>query len=1176
MSGTKNSISSLVAQFMRLQRNALEIINGLNEVATSTNDSVEIEMLDENGLPVSASIPAYGYLRNQIQRLDSNVRALSGLGDNFATVRNPDGTYAQIYKVQPVREPAKLTDLNVPATFAIKDNWFFESFLNPLLFIKVNVDNQISPDSDRMVVKRIILNTQSDEEKNYFDNNIKGRNDLDYTEFTETLDAEGIGYFTDEDIVDLPLRVLRNTGSFGVLAFYDDVVKNIDANGNELEETRRNYRLNTLSYTDVLSDVTDGKTLDVGDNLVTEDGTKYEITLVNRDESSVQLKRITGYQPVNIGSDSLEISSTEFSQREIQINVGFDERQAIFFKAIDDNFNIVGSKFSTGISFWSSELTINNQGTIEDLSTFYKNQVADMGQIFLGMAKDNVIPAIYGIIPDSPTLDVNSFQVTQINKQLTDSVSVKGIQEKVAAKSSISNELRTLDDAIGKTRLQLNSGLSSASVINPGARSSDSVNPAATQANLNTLTEERSQKQRLYNTLVEEISITSLDTPQVVEAPKYNIRGFWDIPNAKVSDKTGDQEVIQFIIRYRYLSDSGDTQPAKNIRYKGSDGAEKNGSFSNWIIQKSDLRDKIYDGNKGIYVWATENTSDSDEVNINQLDIPIKKGEQAEIQVRSISEAGWPENPLKSAWSSSITVIFPDDLSSKTMEYSILSNAEDKAVLKVKEELAAMGLVEHLEDQFNNGNIVYNHRSLNISSGFYDGAGNPVNLFDKLTEITNEINSLKALIDQAKGILEVYLTDGESEPIKVSHGDVLRLTAGFYNQIFTAPTTTDAGKIAAKVYNIQMINAAASVLELASLTPGGQDLLIDDSIPSVPEYDTNLKYSKTPISITSLRNSDIIDANGDPDSTSYHQASPFASGNSYSQYIYPRYKSVGFDLSLYEAQTNGYSGSYTYEGTQIGSLTFPQNGESLIPYDPAITPVLNGGVDGSVWIGTYTGATGSEVPAGNGTLSEFCIHKDHPALNVGSGPEFVDLVKPDYSNNTLVYPSFRHANYFYYDTSINGYYRQLEYQVVSEPFVTGGTADTRSDGMYADKLGFQQDDEYLIGRYSCGSYLFLGPKSSANLQVEGSTALAKKDLVFGIENAINIPLIYQFRATDKLGNIGGFRASGALSNITYTKRIGIDIKVKNEDLFSFDIEVTGKYKNDTLVSPNFFTTRSAS
>jgi hypothetical protein len=73
----------------------------------------------------------------------------------------------------------------------------------------------------------------------------------------------------------------------------------------------------------------------------------------------------------------------------------------------------------------------------------------------------------------------------------------------------------------------------------------------------------------------------------------------------------------------------------------------------------------------------------------------------------------------------------------------------------------------------------------------------------------------------------------------------------------------------------------------------------------------------------------------------------------------------------------------------------------------------------------------------------------------------------------------------------------------------------------------------------------------------------------GDQNAINVPLIFQFRPVDKLGYIGGWRKSGNLSNITYTKKIGIDIQVKSEDIFSFDVQVTGSYQNDTLVAPNF-------
>jgi hypothetical protein len=71
----------------------------------------------------------------------------------------------------------------------------------------------------------------------------------------------------------------------------------------------------------------------------------------------------------------------------------------------------------------------------------------------------------------------------------------------------------------------------------------------------------------------------------------------------------------------------------------------------------------------------------------------------------------------------------------------------------------------------------------------------------------------------------------------------------------------------------------------------------------------------------------------------------------------------------------------------------------------------------------------------------------------------------------------------------------------------------------------------------------------------------------GTANAIVIPIIFQFRPVDKLGNIGGFRLNGSLTNIAYSKTIGIDIKPRYSDNFSFDIKVTGRFKTDNLRSP---------
>lgn len=1167
---TQNSISSLVAQFLRLQKNALEIINGLNQVATSTNDTVEIQLLDEFGFPSTASIPAYGYLRAQIQRLDSNIEALAGLGNNFSTIRNPNGTYSPIFKAEPLRDPSPLAGLPVPSTFGIKDNWFFESFLSPLLFINIDVTGQIPDSADRIQIKRIIANTVTDAQRIFFDQNLKGRNDLTQNEFISSLTSAGIGYFTDEDVIPLPLRSLRYVGNFSVLSIFDDVVAETDANNQTVQVTRRTYQLDTLNYTDTTSNITNGKTLAVNDYLLTRDGSTYQVIAVNVDETTVQLRRASGFQPVSIGTDSLSFSSSDLGSRFIQVNVGYNEREGIFFKKIDDNFNIVSTTWSTGIVIFTNELTINTTAGIQTLEQYYLSSVSDLGQMFLSAAKEKMVPAFEGLVPNAPTLAVSNFTVVQVNQQITNGVSKETLNQKIASKTALQSEITQLDQSIAQARSTQAATTVSTFVPSGNVVSATAPNDSI-QARIDSLTTQRTQKQQLLSSLVQDINTLVQSNTGLFEDPKYRVRGFWAIPDPVSSPKTGPQQVVQFEVQYRYLSDSGSANPISQVNFIDNNGQTKTGAFSNWIPFKTEIRKKVYDPNSGVYVWAPELTADADAPNINQLDIPITKGEQVEIRIRSISEAGWPENPLMSDFSTSIVIPFPADLNVLSSAATAVNNTTDAAILAVQQDLQTRGIDGLLSKQVSIGSKVYYLDAMSILSGFANANGQPIDLFQKIQELQDQLNSLQAAFEKAVGTLEVYVlfTDGSST--KISPGTTVSLSPVVYNQIYLNPTTSDAGKIASTIYQIQILNSSAGLLELSSSLPGGLDTLAGTSSSyTLPAgYSQDLRYGEIPISITALNPSDIKPI-GSPVATitsfqQLQQAPPYMSANENGQFIYPRWKSVGLDSSYYTAAITP-SGSYNYLGNTSGA---PINGSAVLPFAPSSTTpsYSNGGLNGSVWNGGITGTTGSYTGLGNGYIAEFCISKDHPALANGDPSSsvnvFTQLVKPDFSNGVIVYPYFRHSDYFYVDTTSTNFATQLGYSLVSSTFATGPTA-SRTDGMYPNKLGFTENDRYLIGRYSCGAYLFLGPPTSSLIQVEGSTALASRFVQQGQANAINVPLIFQFRSTDYLGYIGGYRLAGNPSNITYQKKIGIDIQVRNSAPFSFDLVATGVYKQEAL------------
>ena len=1175
MSYTQNSISSLVAQFLRLQKNALEIINGLNEVATSTNETVQIQLLDELGFPSTASIPAYGYLRSQIQRLDSNIQALAGLGENFSSIRNPDGTYTPIFKAQPLRDPLPLRNLAVPSTFATRDNWFFENFLSPLLYVSIDVTGQIPDGADRIVVKRIIANTLNDEQKVYFDTNIKGKNDITQTQFINALTQGGIGYFVGEDTIPLPLREIKYVGYFSVLQIFDSVVSTIDANNQTVQETRRNYRLNTLNYTDTSSNITNGKTLAVNDYLITADGSSYQVVSVNVDQTTVQLKRVSGYQPIQIGPDVLSFSSSDLGSRYVQVNVGYNERLGIFFKKIDDNYNIVSSNWSTGVTLFTNELRINTSSGIQTLEQFYLNSVSDIGQMFLSAAKEKKIPAYQGLLPNAPVLAPTNFKVVQINAQLTAGTSPQALNDKIAAKTALQSEITQIDGAITAAQNKLNaisvdyvspSTLSQVVSVVPPVTSSKSI-----QAEIDALTNQRTQKQQLLTSIVQEISTLKESIPALSEPPKYRVRGFWAIPDPVVSPNTGAQQVIQFKVQYRYLSDSGSANPIQQVNFIDNNGQTKVGAFSNWNEFKSEIRSKVYDPNTGTYIWAPEATADAEANNINQLDIPITKGEQVEIRIQSISEAGWPDNPLTSQYSESVVVSFPPDLSTQSQAANTASNLMDFATIQIQNDLAAKGLDTLLSKKVVTQDRTFFLDAASVTSGFYGPNGQPVDMFQKIQELQDQINSLQALVQKSAGTLEVYIILANGQTIKVSPGSSIELPTLIYNQIFTNPTTSDAGKIASTAYTIQIVNSSAGALELASCLPGGLDTLAGPAggAYSLPDgYVQNLRYGDIGISITSLVPSNIYPAGSQSATlTSFQQlkqAPPYMSANENGQFIYPRWKSVGLDREYYVTSVAP-DPSYNYQGVidpTTGTLV-PINNSAVVPFAPsAIAPSYpNGGVNTGVWNGATASSGGVIIGSGNGYISEFCISKDHPAIS--NNLTFTELVKPNISNGVVVYPYFRHSNYFYTDVTSSNYYQQLGWAPVQATFATGA-ASSRGDNMYPNKLGFEANDLYLIGKYSCGAYLFLGPPTASYIQVEGSTSLANKVVSQGVQNAINVPVIFQFRATDYLGNIGGYRISGQPSNIAYSKSIGIDIQVRNVSAFSFDLTASGSFKQQTL------------
>lgn len=1199
---TQNSMSELLDKFILLQNNSLNIIQKINEAVVSDNESISFTLNDMKGNEHTYNFPSFGYLKDSLNRIDKTLQSLMGIGDGETIVQLADGSYKRVVTVDLATEPANILNLTVPSKFGTKSNWFFESFLSPLLHVSIDVSKYISQSTKRILCKRIIVVSDDIEIQTFFDTNYKGRNDIDLSDLYTELNNKGILYHEDEEIKDLPLSFMQYEGKFDVIDIKDIKVTNTEG----VEKITRQYFLNKLTYDNNVTSVKDSETIKINDTLVCGD-TIYNVTSVDAAFNVVTLKRISGYDSISVGSNILRMYTNLYSQKNADVNISFNERQVIFFKAIEESNNVVASQWSPGLGIFTNDLKITTTVGEQDLATFYQNNVIDFSNVIMSIAKEKTIPSIWGEIPDPPVIDESNFQVVRINDHLFDTQEQKDIETKSSNKVQLKSEIKQIENSIEENKQILGN------TVFKTSQERDAV-----KNTINTLISEKTAKSNLYDSIVLDLTSIANEHTSTLEKPKYRVRGFFEIPEPKYNINTGYQEVIQFEYSYRYLRTDDKPAKATQFEFKGKNKQTKRATYTPWEYVKSGIRKRYYDEAVGIYKWMNEDIEDPEVANINQVDIPITQGEKVEIRVKSYSEAGWPVNPIESDWSESIVITFPDELWYENPASLALQQAQnEEAEVKFEHSLRAKNLDLHLSTSSQTGDNYYAHEASSIASGFFDNAGLIVNLYEKLKQLELEIQTLQNTIDKKKGILQVSIIDDATNTTQtfVENGTTVNLFAGYYTDYINQLSTNDKkGAIITKTYKLVIANTEKAPLELVSLYPGAIGELLPESTyddentmssstisePGVvmraaqssssssqtavasqvvvgdADYNNRRRYWEVPINNLSVL----------PEETKNYGG--IYAGNSQSrqlrsQFLYLRKKNVGLSTHLYKktADTDG-----------IRYLTLSETTDRPVDY---------------VW--NYKLQTSGNI--GGGSLSDFCVHTDCPILypnnnsnwdfndeslnNILSSISIIDNVPADVKfyntpdiclnedNNlpTFKTSAFRHSQYFQLQSNATNGKVQLKFE---EP---GYIPKTKEDWdlltyeekmkLYPDKLGFYSHDRFLIGKNTCGCYLYAAPSFFNQLQVNGTDYRSTKIVEYGEDKAIVVPIIFQFRMVDYYGTsptsgkVGGYNYSNPnalVQNIIYEKKLGIDISVKDEPLFSFDIAVSAKYNRNTQAENN--------
>jgi hypothetical protein len=358
MPNTYNSYHTVAEQIINYNNNVVQLLESFNALATTTQATLNLTVYDSAGNPTVVSMPSLNNLQTQINQLNNNLKTLYGVNNNGAVMQTGPNTFQRVVTVDLNLEPVDIMSVSVPRTFISERNFLFDALMDPELFISIDLTGKIDSDVKDILYRRYIVGFEVDSNGNFttlgnsalnsFNSIFNGKSNINLNDFltwqatTPGVLQPGDAEF-DEKTIKLNPNRLQYDGLFSVL----------------YSETDTNnilwYYLNTLTYTELITNVP--KQLAIGDSLIVNTvnaNTVYQVINISNASSNykVQLKAVTGYQPIPPGTNTLKLYSAILKNQTVNITVGYNQRCVLFLKSLNTTNYILSKNWSSGVGLY--------------------------------------------------------------------------------------------------------------------------------------------------------------------------------------------------------------------------------------------------------------------------------------------------------------------------------------------------------------------------------------------------------------------------------------------------------------------------------------------------------------------------------------------------------------------------------------------------------------------------------------------------------------------------------------------------------------------------------------------------------------------------------------------------------------------------------------------------------
>lgn len=1041
-----NSLDEQLSTVNLHHENLVKLGNTFLQALTGQSREASVDLENRDGTIKTITIPSNIFLNNELSRLSQSLKNIMGLTESGSAIVAPDGTFREIFVESHRRTlPAVDTDkIEMSSTVKTSTNKIIESLLAPLTEVELTLPNKYAA-SRQTKIKKIVI---SDGDFSTFSEG------MTFPEVKQILATGDYQYKEQEYSKENEPNIARYFGDFDVIRSWVD------------QNQKLHVIVNQLQYSDSLNVVRDSKRLDIGDILTSIDGSvRLQVEKVDIKTKEIVAHFDAGVGAVKIGSKQLSILSTEDITAKVRIPIRLNEKSLIFISPIEGRTGFASADSGAKI-FDSTKFTVQANGDTFKFNEYFSSQVADIGQYFESIVRESLIPANLGETPNSPVLNTVDFNVTQINTHLTNTPNVKKLQKLQRDKDVVTSQVEALNTSIASLNTKISQG-------NYSTESKRGNDVAKHKAKVN----EKLQKIALLGSIVAEINTTLSNVAEKTITPKYRVRGYWPVQTDIPSSITNPQKIVQYQARYRYVSNTGNTSNATQVTYTDENN-KISATFTPWEIVKTEPLERIIDDN-GNSKWVPNAPTDADKLNINQIDVPIQYGEAVEIQVRAISEAGWPVSPVTSDWSNLVRVDFPVELLQESDIASIArKNSEDFMQVRIQQEFGNQGITKHVSEAFYEQDKYFAHEAKKIASGYVTEEQKIISMFDYTALLENRVKFLEEQVNRRYATITAQILDEDLREYDVNNFTTIKLFAGYYTDEVDLTEPTNFGSIVEKTFYLRLMNRNAQTVEMLSINPG--PLAQDTKAAS---------YDQVPLLISGS-NSISSQKNG--------------------QIFYNRYKDINGTDDLYLSDG-------IYSAIQVPTDDIDTNGidslKNIVHMNEGLVETVK--LIDAASLSGYVAMT-----------------RNHPAYSEYNATGELDPLKAEFDRITQFNDRFK------------------------QDLVQNGLSDELI-------IKFADDDKHLIGQNSVGATMFTSLNSITSFQVNGIDTGSSKEIYSSEDDSLLIPIVFQYRMTDALGNPAGQSNLTSNSNFEFKKKLGFDLLVAGKK-FSFDVQISAKFRPTSM------------